>query len=173
MFAQQSPGCPEFLKVLISFKAFVIVVDSEIFIHVLSLNGHSINVVLTLKGRLVTSSLLYLYLVLFKTVPNSKYYPCTFARNICPATGCILQYKCHLGNIWGGLQGSLPGHEAERNASCLKQVSVSHTNIPISGTEKGFPCARKERERECFQGIKWSFESVYLCLWGLNIFGFT
>lgn len=96
--------------------------------------------------------------------------PCTSARNICPTTGCILQYKCHLGNIRGWLQGSLPGYEAERNTSCLKQVLGAHADISISGAGKGFSGTRNERRRSYFWGIKWSFGSVDLHLQELNIF---
>lgn len=64
--------------------------------------------------------------------------PCTSARNICPTTGCILQYKCNLGDIWGWLQGSLLGYEAERSTSCLKQVLEAHSGVSVSETAKVF-----------------------------------
>jgi len=89
------PGAQNFLKsFLFLFEVFVVIVPvSEVLIYVLFLNRHNTDVLTT---KVTTALFIPRHL---EKVANSKYYPCTSARNICPATGCVLQYKCHLGNI--------------------------------------------------------------------------
>lgn len=148
LFMQQWPWCPKFIEeVLISFKVVVIIIC-------LSFWGVQ---TCSVFEQVHQSCIGYeeigfqcLALSVARALEKSAHLccPCTSTRNICPATGCILQYKCHLGDIWGWLQGSLPGHEAKRNTSCLKQVLEAHTDTSVKGTEKGFSGTRKEGRRK-------------------------